>query len=396
MMTTPIPTRDDLLARARELKPLLAAHAEQTEATGRIPAEVIAAVRAAQLLRLTVPRRFGGFELPFRTVVEVCSAVAEGCGSTGWVAAYTNTAKWMAALWSAPAQEEVFGGGPDTIHAGSSKPTTDVTVVEGGIRISGTWPSLSAVPYADWVGLFALVPGAPPTMVECLVRRDEVRIDNTWNAVGMKGTGSESVLAEDVFVPAHRTVDMALLQSNDFHRYPTPYKDETLYRVATHPVLALAICLTPLGQAQAALDLAVAGAQARPLAGTTFAYQKESTSFQNEIADAAMLLDTARLHVYRAAEDLDRFATRGTVMDLVTRARVRADTGWAVKNATACIDRILTAVGSGAFSATSPLQRMWRDTNVAARHGAANYMLNREVYGKALLGVPVTFNRLAV
>jgi 3-hydroxy-9,10-secoandrosta-1,3,5(10)-triene-9,17-dione monooxygenase len=83
-------------------------------------------------------------------------------------------------------------------------------------------------------------------------------------------------------------------------------------------------------------------------------------------------------------------------MDLLTRARVRADTGWAVKNATACIDRILTAVGSGAFSEGSPFQRMWRDSNVAARHGAANYMLNREVYGKALLGVPVTFNRLAV
>ena len=396
METTRIPAREELLARARDLKPLLAAHAAETEATGRIPAQVIEAVRAAELFRLTVPRRFGGFELPFRTVVEVCAAVAEGCGSTGWVTSYANIAKWMAALWSAKAQEEIFGVGPDAIHAGSSKPTTDVTVVDGGIRISGTWPSLSAVPYSAWAGVFALVPGSPATMVECLVHRDEVRIENTWRVVGMKGTGSESVVAEDLFVPEHRMIDMSLLQSNDFHLYPTPYKDEPLYRAATHPVLALAICLTPIGQAQAALDLTVENAKVRPLAGTTFEYQKDSTSFQNEIADAAMLLDTARLHLYRAAEDLDAFAGRGEVMDLLTRARVRADTGWAVKNATACIDRILTAVGSGAFSEGSPFQRMWRDSNVAARHGAANYMLNREVYGKALLGVPVTFNRLAV
>jgi len=84
------------------------------------------------------------------------------------------------------------------------------------------------------------------------------------------------------------------------------------------------------------------------------------------------------------------------VMDFVTRARVRADTGWAVKHATDAIDHLMTAVGSGAFSLTNPLQRMWRDANVGARHGAANYMLNRETYGKALLGLPVEFNRLTV
>jgi alkylation response protein AidB-like acyl-CoA dehydrogenase len=394
-----IPTRDELLSRARALKPLLSEHAAETESTGRISKEVIAAIREAELFRLTVPRRFGGFQLPFRTVVEVCSAVSEGCGSAGWVTGYANTAKWMASLWPARAQDEIFGVGPDAIHAGSSKPTTDVTSVPGGYRISGTWPSLSGVPYADWVGVFMLIPASgsnPPVMAEALVPSGEVRIDNTWNVAGLRGTGSESVVAKDLFVPEHRTIDMALLQSSDFHMYPTPYKDETLYRAAAHPVLALAICLTPVGLAQAALDLAVANAQGRPLTGTTFDLQKDSTSFQNEVSDAAMLVDTARLHMFRAAEDLDRFAEQGRVMDYLVRARVRADTGWAVQNATAAIDKIMTAVGASAFSATNPLQRMWRDANVAARHGAANYMLNREVYGKALLGVPVTFNRLAV
>jgi alkylation response protein AidB-like acyl-CoA dehydrogenase len=396
---TPIPGRDELLARARALKPLLSEQAAQTESTGRISPEVIAAIRDAELFRLTAPIRFGGFQLPFRTVVEVCSAVSEGCGSAGWITGYANTAKWMASLWPARAQEDVFGAGPDAIHAGSSKPATDVTVVPGGYRVSGTWPSLSGVPYAQWVGLFMLVPssdGNPPVMTEALVPAGEVRIENTWDVAGLRGTGSESVVAEDLFVPAHRTIDMSLLQSSDFHLYPTPYKDEALYRAAAHPLLALAICLTPVGLAQAAFDLAVADAQRRPLAGTTFALQKDSTSFQNEISDAAMLLDTARLHMFRAADDLDRYAGHGKVMDHLIRARVRADAGWAVTNATAAIDKIMTAVGSGAFSAASPLQRIWRDANVAARHGAANHMLNREVYGKALLGVPVTFNRLAV
>jgi 3-hydroxy-9,10-secoandrosta-1,3,5(10)-triene-9,17-dione monooxygenase len=391
-----VPTREELTGRARELRPLLAEQAERAEQTGRISPEVIDAIRAAGLFRLTVPRRFGGYELPFRTVTEVCSVIAEGCGSAGWVTGFANTGKWMASLWSAQAQEELFGDGPDAIHAGTSKPTADVTPVDGGYRISGSWPSMSSLPYATWAGVFLLLPGDPPVMAEALIRAEEVTIENTWNVAGLRGTGSETAVAKDVFVPAHRVLDVSLLQSSDFNLYPTPFKDEALYRAAAHPVLALAIAMTPVGLAQGALDLAVAGSGERPLSGTTHQAQRDSVSFQNEISDAAMLLDTARLHMYRAAEALDRFAAAGQVMDYVGRARVRADTGWAVRHAAECVDKLMTAIGSGAFAAASPFQRMWRDINIAARHGAANYMLNRELYGKALLGVPVTENRLAV
>jgi 3-hydroxy-9,10-secoandrosta-1,3,5(10)-triene-9,17-dione monooxygenase len=391
-----VPTREELLGRARELRPLLASHAAEAETTGRLRPEVIDAIRDAGLLRLTVPRRFGGFELPFRTVTEVCSVVAEGCGSAGWITGFANTGKWMASLWSAQAQEEIFSVGPDAIHAGTSKPATDVTLVEGGYRISGSFPSMSALPYATWAGLFLLIPGDPPSMLEGLVPADELTIENTWDVAGMRATGSETGVAKDVFVPAHRTIDVSKLQTSDFHQYPTPYKDEALYRAAAHPVLALAIAMTPVGLAQAALDLAVAAAGTKPLSGTTYKLQRDSVSFSNAIADAAMLADTARLHMYRAAEDLDAFAARGEVMDPVTRARVRADTGWAVKSAAEAVDTIITAVGAGAFASASPYQRIWRDVNVSSRHGAASYLLNRELYGKALLGADTSFNRLAV
>jgi alkylation response protein AidB-like acyl-CoA dehydrogenase len=398
MTTTAAPDVSELLGRVTELHPLLAEHAAEVEETGRIAPTVIEALRSAELFRLTVPRRYGGFQMPWRAVVEVASAVSQGCGSSGWVTGYANTAKWMASLWSEEAQDEIFAGGPDAVHAGSSKPSTDVDVVDGGYRISGTWPSLSGVPYARWVGVFILAPGESgnATMLEALVPADEVEIVDTWNVPGLKGTGSESVVIKDVFVPSHRTIDMRLIQSNDFNLYPTPFKDEVLYRGATHPVLSLAIAFAPLGLAQGALDLVVEQSGVKPLTGTTFQAQRDSTSFQNEVADAAMLVDTARLHVYRAAEDIDAFSERGEVMDYVTRARVRADVGWAVRSATDAIDRLMTAVGSGAFSLSNPLQRLWRDAHVASRHGAANYMLNRETYGKALLGLPVQFNRLTV
>lgn len=393
-----VPSREELLGRARELRPLLASHAAEAETTGRLRPEVIDALRDAGLLRLTVPRRFGGYQLPFRTVVEVCSAVAEGCGSAGWITGFANTGKWMASLWSARAQEEIFAVGPDAIHAGTSKPATDVTTVDGGYRISGSFPSMSGLPYATWAGLFILVPGADgqPVMLEGLVRADELTVENTWDVAGLRATGSETGVAKDVFVPDHRTIDVTRLQTSDFHQYPTPYKDEALYRAAVHPVLALVVAITPVGLARGALNLAIEAAGRKPLSGTTYARQRDSVSFSNAISDAAMLTDSAMLHMYRAAEDLDAFAARAEVMDPATRGRVRADTGWAVKSAAEAVDMIISAVGSGAFATVSPYQRMWRDVNIASRHGAASYPLNRELYGKALLGADTSFNRLAL
>src|SRR5580698_11007296 len=96
---TEVPALDQLKGRARELLPLLRTHAAETEKTGRIPAVVLDAIRDAGLLRLSSPLRFGGFQLPFRAMAEVMLILAQGCGSTAWIAAYTNTAKWMASLW---------------------------------------------------------------------------------------------------------------------------------------------------------------------------------------------------------------------------------------------------------------------------------------------------------
>jgi len=395
--TTPIPTRAELADRARALVPLLREHAAEVDETGTIPASVLDSIRDAGLLRLTVPRRFGGYERGFRDFVEIGSILAEGCGSTAWVTGYANTSKWTIGLRGAEVQADVFAD-PDVILSGSSKPSFDVEVVEGGYVVSGTWPSLSGVPHSGWVGVFFAVrstEGEPPRFLEGIIPTSDVTISRTWNVIGMRGTGSESVTADRVFVPEHRTIDAGIFRTNDFHNYPTPF-DEPLYRGAVHPVLSLVIGITPLGLAQGALDLVAENAVAQPLTGTAYDPQSESVSVQNEVAEAAMLVDTARLHLYRGADDIDEWSQRGEVMPPEIRARVRADTGFAVTAACAAIDRLMTAVGAGAFSTRNPLQRMWRDANVAARHGAANWMLNRETYGKTLLGVDASFNRLSV
>ena len=73
----------DLVERAKALRPLLQKNAAKTEEERRVPEESIQAIAEAGLFRITVPRRYGGYEVSMRTKLEVSAALAEGCGSTG-------------------------------------------------------------------------------------------------------------------------------------------------------------------------------------------------------------------------------------------------------------------------------------------------------------------------
>ena len=112
-----------------------------------------------------------------------------------------------------------------------------------------------------------------------------------------------------------------------------------------------------------------------------------SVAFQLQIAEAAMLIDTAHLHAYRAADDIDLAAVSGEYLDYLGRARVRADTGYVAEKITRAIDILLSAHGAGSFADVNPLQRIWRDSATAARHAIVSPMVGYEIYGKALLGV---------
>jgi alkylation response protein AidB-like acyl-CoA dehydrogenase len=138
---------------------------------------------------------------------------------------------------------------------------------------------------------------------------------------------------------------------------------------------------------KAALDYVISKASKKPISYTFYETQQDSVAFQLQIAEAARLIDTAHLHAYRAAGDIDEAAARGVYPDFLTRARVRSDTGHVAESITRAIDILLSAHGAGSFAEVSPLQRIWRDSATAARHAVAAPMVGYEVYGKALLGV---------
>ena len=208
--------------------------------------------------------------------------------------------------------------------------------------------------------------------------------EDTWFVAGMRSSGSNCLIADDVFVPEHRVMPMPPAIAGD---YLTEHSDEVLYRSALMPVVALVLVGPQLGLGRAALDFVIGKAPNKTIAYTNYTSQKESTAFQLQIAEAARLIDTAHLHAYRAAADIDDAAARGEYPDYLTRARVRSDTGYVAQCITRAIDILLYAHGAGSFAEVSPLQRIWRDSATGARHAIVSPTVNYEIYGKALLGV---------
>jgi alkylation response protein AidB-like acyl-CoA dehydrogenase len=295
---------------------------------------------------------------------------------------------WLTGLFSEQAQDEVWGANPDTRVSGVLAPSCESVKVDGGFRVTGRWLYNSGSWHSSWAILGFPVVNAEGQMVDqglALIPFTDLEIEETWFVAGMSSTGSNCLIATDAFVPEHRILPgLAALEG----QYPTEHTEEALYRSAFIPVLALLLAGPQLGMGRKALELVTAKADAKPISYTFYTAQADSTAFQLQLAQAALMIDTAHLHAYRAADDIDRAAEAGVYPDLLHRARVRADTGWVLENITKAIDTLLFAHGAGSFAQANPLQRIWRDSAVAARHAVALPAVNYEIYGKALLGRP--------
>jgi alkylation response protein AidB-like acyl-CoA dehydrogenase len=385
---TPVPTSGELLARIRDLMPLIEKNAAQGEQDRRVVEESIKALTDAGAFKVGQPSRYGGYQSSVRTMLDVSAAVAEADGGTGWVVALCSVCAWLTGLLSEQAQDEVWGTNPDTRVSGVLAPSCESVKVDGGFRVTGRWFYNSGSWHSSWAILGFPVVNAEGQMVDqglALIPFTDLEIEETWFVAGMSSTGSNCLIATDAFVPEHRILPgLAALEG----QYPTEHTEETLYRAAFIPVLALMLAGPQLGMGRKALELVTRKADAKPISYTFYTAQADSTAFQLQLAQAALMIDTAHLHAYRAADDIDRAAEAGVYPDLLHRARVRADTGWVVENIAKAIDTLLFAHGAGSFAQANPLQRIWRDSAVAARHAVALPAVNYEIYGKALLGRP--------
>jgi alkylation response protein AidB-like acyl-CoA dehydrogenase len=381
------PDANDLIQRATEIRPILQQNADEADRLRRLPDANVQALKESGLCRLMVPRRFGGYETSIRTYIMAMAEIGRGCGSTAWTASLLNVCAWLAALFPEQAQREVWGSDADTWVAGSLAPRGEARPVDGGWLVNGQWPWASGCLHTQWAACGIHMNndrGEMSNLGLSLMPIADLTIEDTWHMAGMKGTGSNTIVAKDVFVPEHRFLPYpAAFQGN----YRTEHKDEVTYRAAFVPVTILILVGSQLGVARAALDHVATNARSRGVTHTHFDKQAESTGFQILVADAAMKIETSCLHALRAADDLDRAALNGVHLDLTARARVRADAALVAKYCREAVDLLVSAHGTSSLADSNRLQRLWRDIHVASHHAITEWQVNLEIYGKALLGV---------
>src|SRR5712671_6899550 len=206
----------EILGRVRKLRSEIESRALATEKAKRVPAETMEALRDAAVFRTMQPKRFGGYEYGPAELAQIGFELGRACGSTGWCGTLAVCFGWMTAFFPLEAQQEVWDN-PDNLLAVSYVPTPKVEEVDGGYRISGSWPWASGVDSAAWLILSALLPGkaGPPTLAWCLVPVSDVVVDHdSWNVSGLEGTGSKTVaISEPVFVPKHRVLPIGAIFS---------------------------------------------------------------------------------------------------------------------------------------------------------------------------------------
>ena len=286
----------ELIERAASMRPLLEQQADETDRLRRLSDPTVQALKDAGMCRLMVPARFGGYQTDIHTYIAVMAEVGRGCGSTAWVASLINVCAWLAGLCPERAQQEIWGADPEAWIAGSLAPHGEATPVDGGWRVTGRWMWASGCLHAQWAACGIHMNderGGMANLGLSLMPMTDLAIEDTWFMAGMKGTGSNTIVARDVFVPEHRFLPYPAAFEG---RYRTEHTEEIVYRVALVPVTVLILIGAQLGIARAALDYTIARAPARGVTHTNYRTQTESTGFQMLVAEAAMKIETATLH----------------------------------------------------------------------------------------------------
>jgi alkylation response protein AidB-like acyl-CoA dehydrogenase len=287
------------------------------------------------------------------------------------------------------AADEVFAGGPDLVFAGASSPPAAATRVDGGWCLNGRVPYASGCNRGDWFFLGAVVmeDGAPklnpatgqPVAMVAYVPKSDVRIVDTWQTSGMRGTGSSDFVLEEVFLPDHRCASLAPL------RNPPPAFGGPLYQVAFWEAFH-GETVVALGAASAAIDKLIDLAQNKTPARSPVLLRDRAMA-QHHVARARALVDAAREYMYASMSEAYGAAQRGEEVTLETKVRLQLATCFGAEACAQAVDLVHEAAGASAIRDEFGIERHFRDIHTLSQHANKSYMRYESV-GKLLFGLP--------
>ncbi|MBI2710112.1 MAG: flavin-dependent monooxygenase [Actinobacteria bacterium] len=377
---------DEVVERVRLLLPELRERSPEGEVLRRLPDQTVADLKATGIGRMLQPKRYGGLEAHPRQFFEAVLAIAGTCGSAGWVSSVVGVHPWQAAHWPDQVQEEIWADDPDTWISSSYMPGGTLVPCDGGYRLSGRWSFSSGSDHCQWVILGTSVDrgdGAPPEPRNTLLRRGEYVIEDVWDTVGLRGTGSNDIVVDDVFVPEYRTLDliqMFLWRSPGLATNTAP-----LYRMPFATLFSYAITGPIIGMAEGMLAEDIELTKKR--VSKQWGKAVEDPYTVAAIGTAACEIDACRLQLFRNLDEMMATVEGGGRITMDQRARARRDQVLGTQRAVAALDDLFDRAGAAAISARNPMQRIWRDAHAAKHHTINTLEKSLFSYAKVAMGL---------
>jgi alkylation response protein AidB-like acyl-CoA dehydrogenase len=351
-----------------DLVPEFLTRAQEGERLRTMPADLVRRVRAAGLFRLNLPQSLGGLELDPVTTAEIFEEISRADGSAGWTIVIGNSTAFFA--WLDPAvARELIGNDADFVSTSMWAPLGQARSEPARRRFSvtGRWPFNSGCPHADWlqVGVLVTDGGAPRVLATgtpdwrfAFVPASCAVIEDTWDAMGLRGTGSHHLTLSAAAVPA------AQLASPFFE---AARHDGPLWRIPLVTLAGLFLAAVPLGIGRRALDEFTALAMTK-LRGPVSQAVGHDAWAQGELAQAEGSLASARSFLFGTIGQIWDTACRGDEPSLEQRSLALLAASQAVRASVEAVDRVFRLAGAEAVYAGHPLQRCFRDVHTAAQH----------------------------
>ncbi|CAB4705974.1 MAG: flavin-dependent monooxygenase [Actinobacteria bacterium] len=360
-----------VLDGVRDLLPSIRERADEAERLRVVPEANIKELEETGFFKLLQPKRFDGYEsspVDFYTAVR---DIASACGSTGWVSSVVGVHPWQVALFSDEAQQAVWGEDTNTRLSSSYAPTGKATVTDGGYLLSGKWSFSSGCDHCQWVLLGGLVFNAEGQVIDFktfMVPREKYTIIDVWHMVGLKGTGSNDILVEDVFIPEAFTLSMG--ETGQCRGPGQEQNTSDLYKLPFHSIFTGTITTPIIGMAMGAYNEHVEMQQKRSRA----AYLGEKASLDPfaavRIARASSEIDAAWALLTNNIREEMAHVAKGEKIPLGLRLKVRRDQVIGSQRAIDAIDALFEASGGRALAEGTYLQRAWRDAHAGRVHAA--------------------------
>lgn len=372
-------TRDEALARARELALELQPYAAEAETARRLPEAAVEAMVASGLLPMVRSARWGGFEMDWMTMLDCVAEVGKVSGSLGWCFCFLMQHQWVLGYFPEAAQAAVYESAADPKIVTSFGAFGRAEPEAGGYRVSGDWSFGSGADHCDWAIVGAPVIGPQPGMRWFLLKPGQFRIRDTWNSVGLKGSGSNNIVVDGASVAEDFSLDLGAAYGG--HAPGSAFLHGPLYQAPLSSQFQFGLLSPLMGLARGALETFIDFSRERT-ATMTGGKVAESPLLQVRVGEAAAEIDAA----HAILERINRGVLTGELATPAVAAQVGRDFGLCAKLMVQAIDRLFAAAGARGLSEASPLGRHWRDAHAIANHVALNSESLFQAFGRQALG----------